>query len=91
MLGYNVEAYKDFLFMNNNDKGLKIFSFDLHRDRTDWHSIEGGGFLFNTIIEGTGDARTIEGYCILTTQTGLKLVRPVQLATSHPIENIPLP
>ncbi len=71
MLGYNVEAYKDFLFMPNNDSNTKIFSFELERDRTDWHSIEGGGFLFNTKIENN----TIEGYCILTTQSGLKLVK----------------
>ena len=71
MNGFNEESYKDFLFMPNTDDNMKLFSFDLMRDRTDWHSIEGGGFLFNTKIENN----TIEGYCILTTQSGLKLVR----------------
>ena len=71
MNGFNAEPYKDFLFMPNSDSNQKLFSFELIRDRTDWHSIEGGGFLFNTTIENN----TIEGYCILTTQSGLKLVR----------------
>ena len=71
MDGFNVEAYKDFMFMPDNNENTKIFSFELVRDKTDWHSIEGGGFLFNTKIEDG----TIEGYCILTTKSGLKLVR----------------
>ena len=71
MNGFNVEAYKDFLYMANSDSSTKIFSFELVRDRTDWHSIEGAGFLFNTTIKDN----TIEGYCILTTRSGLKLVK----------------
>ena len=71
MNGFNAEAYKDFLFKHDSDAKVKTFYFELVRDRTDWHSIEGAGFLFNTQIKDN----TIEGYCILTTQSGLKLVR----------------
>ena len=73
MVGYESRPVKDFLYVADNDPGQKIFTFDLQRDQTDWHSMEGGGFLFNTTIDE--EKNTIRGFCILVTYEGLKLVQ----------------
>lgn len=73
MVGYSYAALKDFLYVEDNDSSRKIFEFDLQRDADDWHSMEGGGFLFNTIV--SDEENYIQGYCILVTQSGLKLVQ----------------
>lgn len=70
MMGYGEVAYKDFLFVNDDETSRKIFTFDIQRDNTDWHSMEGGGFLFNSSVTGN----TLNGFCILITQSGLKLI-----------------
>ncbi len=72
MLGYEWPSYKDFLYIADDNPGQKVFEFDLQRDETDWHSMEGGGFLFNTTV--SDEDNTINGFCILITRTGLKLV-----------------
>jgi hypothetical protein len=69
MVGYTVFAMKDFLFVPDTNETQKTFTFDIRRDTTDWHSIEGGGFLFNASIENN----ILKGYCILISQEGLKL------------------
>ena len=71
MLGYSQSPLRDFLFVNDTTSSQKIFTFDMQRDRTDWHSMEGGGFLFNTSIT---DGK-LTGYCILLTQQGFKLIQ----------------
>lgn len=63
MLGYRSVPYKDFLFVPDENSSQKIFTFDIQRDRTDWHSMFGGGFLFNTKIDD--EANTISGYYVL--------------------------
>lgn len=73
MLGYFRAPLKDFLYIDDNDSSRKVFEFDLQRDGTDWHSMEGGGFLFNTVV--SEEENYIQGYCILVTQSGLKLVQ----------------
>jgi len=75
MLGYSQAALRDFLFVDDNTSSQKIFTFDMQRDRTDWHSMEGGGFLFNSSIEDG----TLTGYCILLTQQGFKLIQLTSL------------
>ncbi|HOP93990.1 MAG TPA: Ig-like domain-containing protein [Acetivibrio thermocellus] len=69
MVGYTVVAMKDFLFVPDTNETQKTFTFDIQRDSTNWHSIEGGGFLFNASIENN----ILKGYCILITADGLKL------------------
>lgn len=70
MLGYGEKAIKDFLLVPDTNKSQKILEFDLQRDNSsDWHTLEGGGFLFNTSITGN----SLSGYCIIIGQTGLKL------------------
>lgn len=70
MLGYSVKPFKDFLLVDDDDDSRKILSFDIQRDRTDWHSMEGGGFLFNASVENN----TLSGFCVLLTRYGLKLI-----------------
>ncbi|MCI8408532.1 MAG: terpene cyclase/mutase family protein [Lachnospiraceae bacterium] len=69
MTGYQYVPYKDFLLVPDNNNSQKLFTFDIQRDNTDWHSMYGGGFLFNTVIED----ETISGYYILITSGGLRL------------------
>ncbi len=73
MVGYYYAAFKDFLYVEDNNPDRKVFDFDLQRDGTDWHSMEGGGFLFNTVV--SEEENYIQGYCILVTSSGLKLVK----------------
>ena len=72
MVGYEWAPSKDFLYIADDNPGQKVFEFDLQRDKTDWHSMEGGGFLFNTTV--SDEDNTINGFCILITRFGLKLV-----------------
>ncbi|MDR0380502.1 MAG: S-layer homology domain-containing protein [Oscillospiraceae bacterium] len=81
MDGYTNEAYKDFLFMPSDDPEEKTLSFDMWRDRTDWHSMEGGGFLFNTHIDA--ETNTIEGYAMLVTSNGLRVFKINESNLTH--------
>lgn len=67
MRGYTEVNYKDFLLTHENDDpnsfvhgAGKILSFSIDRDQADWHTLEGGGFLFDVSItkpsESAGDA-----------------------------------
>lgn len=69
MMGYGEVAYKDFLLVDDDNNTRKILSFDIQRDQTDWHSMEGGGFLFNASV----DNNMLQGFCALITQYGLRL------------------
>lgn len=71
MMGYSHNSMKDFLYIEDADSSKKIFEFDLQKDGTNWHSMEGGGFLFNTIV--SEEEEYIQGYCILVTQFGMRL------------------
>ena len=70
MKGYGYSPLKDFLFVDDDKVSKKILEFDLQRDRSnDWHTLDGGGFLFNTsIVDGT-----LKGYCLLVNRDGLNL------------------
>lgn len=70
MLGYGVEPLKDFLLVPDDNPSKKILEFDLQRDQsTDWHTLDGGGFLFNIGIEDD----IFSGYCVLINRNGLNL------------------
>lgn len=87
MLGYSWAPLRDWLYVNDGISAKRVLSFDMVRDRTDWHSMEGGGFLFNTSIEeeipevpdGSTETPTpvkkMNGYCILLTNGGFKLIK----------------
>lgn len=67
--GYGMPAFKDFLFMPDTTVGKKTFEFDLSEVGINYHSMEGGGFLFNAKIENG----TLSGYCLLYGQSGIEL------------------
>ena len=69
MRDYTEVAFKDFLLTHENDDpnsfvhgAGKILSFSIERDRADWHTLEGGGFLFDvSITEPSESANDAEG------------------------------
>lgn len=69
MTGYGSVPYKDFLLVEDNNEYKKILEFDIQRDNNNWHSMEGGGFLFNASVSNG----KIRGFCILITSSGLRL------------------
>ncbi|MDE5781318.1 MAG: hypothetical protein K2I03_07535, partial [Lachnospiraceae bacterium] len=81
MVGYFGAPFKDFLYIDGEDSSRKVFEFDLQRDYNNWHSMEGGGFLFNTKISEEEDS--IQGYCILVTASGLQLVQINKVKLSY--------
>lgn len=69
MAGYYSVPFKDFLLVPDENDSEKTFTFDIRRDKTDWHSMNGGGFLFNTEVSED----KISGYYVLITEYGLRL------------------
>ncbi|MCL1903589.1 MAG: M4 family metallopeptidase, partial [Oscillospiraceae bacterium] len=76
MLGYTKDALKDFVLISDEVSSISehkqvLLSFNIKRDESNnWHTMEGGGFLFNSSVT---DDNKLKGYCILVTQQGLKL------------------
>ncbi|MBP5433034.1 polymorphic toxin-type HINT domain-containing protein [Ruminococcus sp.] len=85
MIGYGWAPLRDWLFVDDGVQAKRVLSFDMIRDKTDWHSMEGGGFLFNTSIreekvipEGSEEEVTVKkmsGYCILLCNGAFRLVQ----------------
>lgn len=76
MVGYTKDCIKDFLLTDNINgyDGMikfdqKFLSFKIKSENNNWHTIEGGGFLFN--VKKTKNK--INGYCVLITKEGLIL------------------
>ncbi|WP_245850906.1 S-layer homology domain-containing protein [Paenibacillus herberti] len=70
--GYTSPAYKDFMLTQGSPSGKKIITFDMDESKVDYHSMEGGGFLFNTEIDGNGK---LSGYSILYVQGAVKVYK----------------
>ncbi len=70
--GYTAPAYKDFMLTDDSPSGKKIITFDMDESKVDYHSMEGGGFLFNTEINSEGK---LSGYAILYVQGFVKVYR----------------
>ena len=73
MVGYSRDGKKDFLYVPDDSKGQKVLEFNLTGNWDYWHSIEGGGFLFNTTVDK--EKGSIRGFCILVSRGGLMLVQ----------------
>lgn len=77
--GYGAPAFKDFLLSKNNEVSDKHFSFDLDESKVDYHSMEGGGFLFSISTNDqetpSTDDDTMSGYSVLFTEDGTNLYR----------------
>jgi hypothetical protein len=91
--GYGAPAYKDFMLSVNDEVSDKHFSFDLDESKVDYHSMEGGGFLFSIAVddqetESTSDD-TMSGYSVLFTEDGTNLYRltDVNIVTFHDTED----
>lgn len=79
--GYGAPAFKDFVFLPSSGTTAKSFEFQLNTGGVDYHSMEGGGFIFNADI---ADGK-ISGYVVLFLQGQISLVRlhQVDIATMH--------
>ncbi len=71
MIGYSQRPFKDFLFVEDDNASRKILSFDLQRDSSSWHTVESGGFLFNSSIKDG----MLQGFAVLVTGSGMQLVQ----------------
>ena len=76
MKGYTDKPFKDMYITQKNDDNesyihsqQKLITFNIKRDSTDWHTMEGGGFIFDASIK---DGK-LTGNCILVTQTEVRL------------------
>lgn len=80
--GYTAPAYKDFMLTSGSPSGKKIITFDMDESKVDYHSMEGGGFLFNTKIDGNGK---LSGYAILYVSGAVKVykINAVDAAALH--------
>ncbi|WP_256758440.1 S-layer homology domain-containing protein [Cohnella sp. WQ 127256] len=70
--GYTAPAYKDFMLTTGSPSGKKIITFDMDESKVDYHSMEGGGFLFNSQIDNDGK---LSGYAILYVQGAVKVYK----------------
>ncbi|WPS85349.1 hypothetical protein SMD22_01595 (plasmid) [Brevibacillus halotolerans] len=68
--GYTSPAFKDFMFMPNESPGKKTFTFTVNEDVTDWHTLEGAGFIFNA---KTDPNNRLYGYVVLFGQSNIIL------------------
>lgn len=80
--GYTAPAYKDFMLTSGSPPGKKIITFDMDESKVDYHSMEGGGFLFNTKIDSDGK---LSGYAILYVQGAVNVYKidGVDVAALH--------
>lgn len=62
-MGYGVPAYKDFMYMPNNESGKKRFDFTIQEGYF-YDALDGAGFLFNTHMTPKTDLanRRMSGY-----------------------------
>ena len=93
MTGYGHYGFKDFLYINDNQPTEKNFSFTMKKDLTDWHSIDGAGFLLNTnittpteVLSDTSlsqsekqDKSILNGYCLLFKKKVVYLIKLTDL------------
>ncbi|BBI31224.1 S-layer homology domain-containing protein [Cohnella abietis] len=70
--GYTAPAYKDFMLTDANPTGKKIITFDMDESKVNYHSMEGGGFLFNSKISSEGK---LSGYVILYVEGSIKIYK----------------
>ena len=67
--GYTSSAFNDFLIFKSAIPGQKSFNFTLDSSQLQYHSMLGGGFLFNA-VENSGN---ISGYLVLFAQSTINL------------------
>ncbi|MFC5529690.1 S-layer homology domain-containing protein [Cohnella yongneupensis] len=70
--GYDQPSFKDFMLTSGSPSGKKIITFDMDESKASYHSMEGGGFLFNSEIDSQGK---LSGYAILYLESSIKVFR----------------
>lgn len=87
--GYTVPGYKDFMLTEGSPSGKKVITFDMDESKVNYHSMEGGGFLFNTRIDGED---RLSGYAILYVQGFVNVyeLNQVDVMTLHENSNFTL-
>ncbi|OWA35569.1 S-layer protein [Saccharibacillus sp. O16] len=70
--GYTAPGYKDYMLTNGSPTGKKIITFDMDESKANYHSMEGGGFLFNTKIDANNK---MSGYVILYVQEHINVYK----------------
>lgn len=75
--GYGQNSYKDFLFKEYENRGIKTFKFIIDESKANYHTLDGAGFIFNAKIED----EKISGYILLFREQDICIYR---------IENIEL-
>lgn len=70
--GYTMPGYKDFMLTNGSPEGKKIITFDMDESKVNYHSMEGGGFLFNSNIDSDGK---LSGYAILYVENNVNVYK----------------
>ena len=69
--GYGENSYKDFLYKEFNYTGKKIFKITVDESKASYHTLEGAGFLINSIIKDN----KISGYVLLYGEKTIDLYR----------------
>ncbi len=69
--GYGKPQYIDYLFMQNDSSDKKTFTFKIDEAGINYHSMYGGGFLFNGKIEND----MLTSYMLLYEQGGIGLYK----------------
>ena len=69
--GYGVNSYKDFLYKEFDYMGKKIFKIIVDESQASYHTLEGAGFLVNSIIKDN----KISGYVILYAEKTIDIYR----------------
>ena len=69
--GYGVTSYKDYLYKYYDYAGEKTFSFTIEEVRTDYHTLEGAGFIFNA----SKIDNKLSGYVLIIGQNDIRIYR----------------
>ncbi len=76
--GHPKDPFTTLLFRAAQDGDYRTFTFHLTEGNTDWHTLEGSGFVFNAAIDGT----TLNGYAVLFGQSNVGYYKLTNVAMS---------
>ena len=65
--GHPTDPFTTLLFRPAQDGDYRTFTFHLTEGNSDWHTLEGSGFVFNAATDGT----TLNGYAVLFGQSNV--------------------
>ncbi|HPK16605.1 MAG TPA: SpaA isopeptide-forming pilin-related protein [Clostridia bacterium] len=65
--GHPTDPFTTLLFRPAQDGDYRTFTFHLTEGNSDWHTLEGSGFVFNAVTDGT----TLNGYAVLFGQSNV--------------------